>query len=286
MAEIIKGADVACSIKKELSALISDNRLSPCLLLVSVGDDDSNTAYIRGIRKTCSELGIELKETVFPMDIDQKDFDSEFTALNRDDSVDGILLLRPLPSHLEERHAADIIDPAKDIDCMSPYNWAMLAMGDPDGFYPCTAEAVIKICDHAGIDINGKKAVIIGRSKVIGRPAGLLFLSRNATVTWCHTRTKDIAQMCRGAEILVSACGQAELIGESIAKGIDPSCIAIDVGVNFKDGKMKGDFVFDEVARYASMITPVPGGVGAVTNTILAAHTVSAALKKNSGMNK
>ena len=280
MAEIIKGAAVASEIKKELSGLIEEYRLNPCLAVVRAGEDESSKAYEKGIKNTCNSLGIEVREIIFPEDISQDDIEKGFRKVNSDETVDGILLLRPLPEGLEDKPLTQIISPEKDVDCMSPANWAKLAMGETDGFYPCTAEAVIRICDFAGIDLNGKRAVIIGRSQVIGRPAGLMLLARNATITWCHSRTKDLAAMCRDAEILVSACGVAELIDETIAKGIAPGCAAIDVGVNFKDGKMCGDFDFDAVSKYAGIITPVPGGTGAVTNTVLASHVVYAALKK------
>ena len=281
MAEIIKGADVASDIKKELNLLIEKNLLKPCLAVVRAGEDESSIAYLRGIKKTCGSLGIDVKEIVFPENISQSDLENGFREIDSDKNIDGILLLRPLPKGLDDKPLTQIISPEKDVDCMSPANWAKLAMGDKDGFYPCTAEAVIRICDYAGIDLNGKRAVVIGRSQVIGRPVGLMLLARNATITWCHSRTRDLAAMCRDAEILVSACGVAELIDESIAEGIAPGCAVIDVGVNFKDGKMCGDFDFEAVSKYAGIITPVPGGTGAVTNTVLASHVVRAALRKS-----
>lgn len=279
MARIIKGADVAASLKEKLKTVIEADDIKPCLAVVQVGHDESNASYEKGIVKNCGAVGVTVKKYSFDENISQEDFIKEFLEINNDPAVHGILLFRPLPGQISEDAVAEIINPDKDVDCMSPANWAKLAMGDKNGYYPCTAEAVIKILDYANIELNGARAVVLGRSRVIGRPLGLMLLSRNATVTWCHSRTKNIPQMCTDAEILISACGVADMVGEEIACKIASGCAAVDVGINFVDGRMCGDFDFDAVCKHAGYVTPVPGGVGAVTSTIMVSHVVRAAFK-------
>lgn len=279
MSEIIKGSEVAAAIREKIQKDIAQFDLRPCLAVIRVGEKGSDLAYERGVRKTCENTGIELKVFAYPEDITQEEFEKEFSKVNSDPQVHGILLFKPLPAHLDEKVFNLLIDPEKDMDCMSPANWAKLALGDESGYCPCTAEAVIRILEHTGTAISGKKAVVIGRSQVIGKPLGLMLLARSATLTWCHSRTKDLAESCKDAQILVSACGVAGLVGEEIAREVSKDCVAIDVGMNFVDGKMCGDMAFDEVEPYVSMITPVPGGVGSVTNTVMASHVVRAAIK-------
>lgn len=279
MAEIIKGAAVAAALKEQMKNDIAAAGITPVLGIVRVGAKGSDLAYERGVRKTCESVGIDIKLLELPEDVTQAELEKEFAAFNLDPSVHGILLFRPLPSGLDETPLLQMIDPEKDMDCMSPANWAKLAMGDESGYFPCTAEAVIKICEFAGVEFNGANAVVLGRSQVIGKPLGLMLLARHASVSWCHSRTRDIPSRCIDADILISACGVPKLVGADIAKGVASGCTAIDVGMNFVDGQMCGDFAFDEVEPYVAGITPVPGGVGAVTNTIMATHVVRAALK-------
>ncbi|MBR3401668.1 MAG: bifunctional 5,10-methylenetetrahydrofolate dehydrogenase/5,10-methenyltetrahydrofolate cyclohydrolase [Parasporobacterium sp.] len=283
MATIIKGADAARKIKEDIRTAIDSYSLSPCMAIIRVGSKDSDIAYERGIRNNFDSLGIRLQIFEYPETICQEELEQEIIRINGDPDIHGILVFRPLPHDLDESRIASLIDPAKDMDCMCPASFARLVMQDPDGYAPCTAEAVIRLCEYAGVEFDGARAVVIGRSLVIGKPVGLLLLSRNATVTWCHSHTKDLARMCEDADILVSACGSAGLVTEEIAQHISPSCVAVDVGINFKDGKMCGDFDFEAVSRFAASITPVPGGVGAVTNTVLAAHVVRAACKAVTG---
>lgn len=279
MAEIIKGSEVAAAIREQIRSDIAENNVSPCLAVVRAGAKESDLAYERGIRKTCENTGIELKVFEYPENISQADFEKEFRKVNSDTSVHGILLFKPLPAHLDEQVFNDLIDPEKDMDCMSPVNWARLALGDESGYCPCTAEAVIRILEYTGTELTGKKAVVIGRSQVIGKPLALMLLKRNVTLTWCHSRTKDLQECCKDAEIIVSACGVAGLVGEDIARAAAEDFTAIDVGMNFRDGKMCGDMEFDKVEPFAGKITPVPGGVGSVTNTVMASHVVRAAIK-------
>ena len=283
MAEVIKGSEVAAHLKNRLKKIVDDECLTPRLGIVRVGHNDSDLAYERGIVKTCADTGIEVNIFEIPENISRMDFNDRLRDINNDDSLNGILLFRPLPDGLDADEAAEIISADKDMDCMCSENWAKLVMGRKDGYYPCTAESVIKICDFANVKYDGAKAVVIGRSQVIGKPVALMLLSKNATVTWCHSHTKDLADELKGANIIVSACGVAELIGSEMVSGISNDCIAIDVGINFKGNKMCGDFNFEQVSNHASKITPVPGGVGAVTNTVLASHVVRAAYKLKKG---
>ena len=283
MAEVIKGADVRGRLAENIRAKLKEIDAAPRLALIRIGEDPSDISYEKGIIKTCSGIGIETAVNTFPEGISQPELEDGFKKINEDPAVNGILLFRPLPKGLDDKPLSEMIDPEKDMDCMSPLNWGKLAMGDTDGYYPCTAEAIMKILSFAGVDLKGKSAVIFGVSPVVGRPLGLMLTARGASVTWIRSTTKDVEIKCKNADILVGCCGVAGRIGKEIACQASPSCIAIDAGINFKDGKMCGDFVFDEAEPYVSKITPVPGGVGAVTNTILAGHVARAAIKANTG---
>ena len=283
MAEVIKGSQVAAGIKEKIRKVIDECSIVPCLGIVRVGNNPSDLAYEKGVLKTCSDVGIKVDIFELPQDIAQEEFDSAFRKINDNKEIDGILLFRPLPKGLTDINVRQIIDPAKDVDCMSPMNWSRLIQGESGGFNPCTAESVIRILDYAGTEYDGAKAVIIGRSRIIGKPVGLMLLAKNTTITWCHTKTRDIAAECKDAEILISACGVKDLVNEEMVKGVAPGCIAADVGVVFEDGKMYGDFTFEDVCKYAAKVTPVPGGVGAVTNTVLAAHVTTAAYRARTG---
>ena len=279
MAEIIKGADVRARLAENIKEQLKDTGIKPRLALVRIGEDPSDTSYEKGIIKTCFSLGIETAVYALPTDTAQAELEAEFKKINEDPSVDGILLFRPLPEGLDDGPLSEIIDPLKDMDCMSPVNWGKLAMGSKDGFYPCTAEAIMKILEYAGVDLKGKSAVIFGVSSVVGRPLGLMMTAKGASVSWIRSTTKDVEAKCKNADILIGCCGVAGRIGKDIARQVNPDCVAIDAGINFKDGRMCGDFAFDEAEPYVSKITPVPGGVGAVTNTVLAEHAARAAVR-------
>ncbi|MCF0143432.1 MAG: bifunctional 5,10-methylenetetrahydrofolate dehydrogenase/5,10-methenyltetrahydrofolate cyclohydrolase [Parasporobacterium sp.] len=283
MAQIVKGADVAAQLKEQMKAKIEELQLSPCLAIVRVGAREDDLSYERGVKKTCDAVGIEARVYELPEDITQENLEAEFKKVNDDPTVSGILLFRPLPKHLNDEPLVNMINPDKDMDCMCPMNWAKLAMGDESGYQPCTAEAVIKICEYMGVNFAGANAVVMGRSQVIGRPVGLMLLSKHCSVSWCHSKTKDMAQKCEQADIIVAAVGRAGLVTGDMVKGVNPECVAVDVGMNFVDGHLTGDLNFDEVAEKVAQITPVPGGVGAVTNTIMASHIVRAAIKAKTG---
>lgn len=283
MAEVVKGADVKARLVEQMKAKIAQTGVTPCLGILRVGAKDSDLSYEKGVKKTCGDVGIEVKVFELPEDVSQEELEAQFKTINDDPTVNGILMFRPLPAHLNDQPLVEMINPEKDMDCMSPANWAKLAMGDDSGYFPCTAEAVIKICDYMGVKYEGANAVIIGHSLVVGRPVGYMMIARNASVSWCHVFTKDTIKRCEEADIIVCACGVPGLVKEAHVAKANPDCVAIDVGINFVDGKMCGDFAFDEVEKHVAKVTPVPGGVGAVTNSIMASHVVRAAVKQATG---
>jgi methylenetetrahydrofolate dehydrogenase (NADP+)/methenyltetrahydrofolate cyclohydrolase len=281
---IVKGAEVAAVMKEQMVKDIATlGGVKPTLGIVRVGANPSDLSYEKGVLKTADSVGIEVKVFEFDQNINQTEFEKEFKKINEDSSVHGILVFRPLPAQLDVTRINNMIDPEKDMDCMSPINWAKLAMGDNTGYNPCTPEAVIKILDHIGVDYQGKNVVIVGHSLVVGRPLGYLLIARDASVSWCHVFTKDTIKRCEDVDILISACGVPGLIKKEHVEKAGKDCIVVDVGINFVDGKMCGDVAFDEVAPLTGYITPVPGGVGGVTNVVMASHVVRAAVKAVKG---
>lgn len=240
-----------------------------------IGNRSDDLAYERGARKRMESVGVEMKITELPEDISQADFVKAFRKVNEDKTVHGIMLFRPLPKHLDESEIASIINPIKDVDCMSPVNIAKVFMGDEGVFAPCTAKAVMEMLAHYEVDLSGKNVAIVGRSMVIGKPLAMLMLKKNATVTVCHTRTVDLAEKCRRADVVVAAAGRAGMItGDMISRGT----VVVDVGINInEEGKLCGDVEFESVEPQASYISPVPGGVGGVTSSVLARHVIKAA---------
>jgi len=282
MAVTVKGADVALSIKDDIRLRLSDLKnkgMKPKLMMIGVGDDPANASYERGIVKVFNELEIENEKTVLDEHISQDDFDKAFTKINEDDSITGILVFRPLPNGLSTEFAAKTIKAYKDIDCMGYYSQAALAMGKKDGFGPCTAEAVVRFLDYEKIDLAFKNVVVIGRSVVVGRPLVSMLISRNATVTCCHTKTRDLTERITNADIVVTAAGSRGLLKGEMLKNASADVFCIDVGINMReDGKgICGDIDFESTEPVCKKITTVPGGVGSVTSTILAEHVLRGA---------
>ena len=282
MAEIVKGADVAAKLKeniKERLAKLRSNGRDAKLTILSVGDDPANASYERGIIKVFTALDIPHEKVVLEAGCSQEEFDSAFTKINEDPAVTGILVFRPLPKPLSVEFAAKTIDPNKDIDCMGYYNQASTAMGSKDCFYPCTAEAVLKFLEYENVDLAFKNVVVIGRSTVVGRPLVSMLISRNATVTCCHTKTADITDRISNADIVVTAAGSRALLKGDMLKNAKKDCFCIDVGINMReDGQgICGDIEFESVEPLVGKITTVPGGVGSVTSTLLAEHVVRGA---------
>ena len=277
--ELIKGAPVSAKIKEEVGEMLEKiNGPAPKLAIVRVGENPDDMSYERGAVKKMDAFGLRSQCYTFPADITDEDFKKEFTAINADTDVSGILLLRPLPKQICEKDIEAMIDPKKDLDGISPVNIAKVFSGDPTGFAPCTPEAVIEVLKAYNIPMEGKRAVIVGRSMVVGRPLSMLLLKENATVTICHTRTKDLPGTCQQAEILVAAAGKAKMLDDSY---VGENTTVIDVGINVdENGKLCGDVAADTLEEKSGKLTPVPGGVGAVTTAVLAKHLVQAALGK------
>lgn len=282
MGQIIKGKPVADAITAELVKdveALKAKGIEPKLKIVRVGAREDDLSYERGALNRMEKCGIKAEVLEFPVDICQADFVKELKAVNDDPSVHGILLFRPLPKQLDMEEIKFIVDPVKDIDCMNPLNAEKIFEGDKTGYPPCTSQACIEILDHYGIDMKGKRAAVVGRSMVVGKPLAMLLLDKNATVTICHSRTQDLPGVCRQAEVVIAAVGRAEMVtGDFISDG----AVVIDVGINVNsEGKLCGDVKFDDCVDKASMITPVPAGVGSVTTSVLAKHVVKACKQIN-----
>ncbi len=278
MSTVMMGTDVAKSMKEDLirrTETLKSQGILPMLCILRVGNRPDDLAYERGTKKRMELTGIGCRVVELPEEISQKEFEDAFRQVNEDPNVHGILLFRPLPSHLDEEPVKAMIDPRKDVDCMSAVNIAKVFAGDETGYAPCTAEAVMTMLDAYGIDPKGRRTVVVGRSMVIGKPAAMLLLKRHATVTVCHTRTEDLKGVCKEAQILVAAAGKAKMIsGDMVGEG----AVVIDVGINVdEEGNLCGDVDFEEASRKASYISPVPKGVGSVTTSVLAGHVLRAA---------
>ena len=276
---VLKGAEVSAKIKEEVQAALA-NRAgeAPKLAIVRVGENPDDMSYERGATKKMENFGLRVQSYVYPADISDAEFKAEFTKINEDSDVTGILLLRPLPKQICEKDIEQMINPKKDLDGISPVNIAKVFAGDNSGFAPCTAEAVIEVLKAAEIPMTGKRVTIVGRSMVVGRPLSMLMLKENATVTICHTKTEDLKAVCQEADILVAAAGKAKMLDASFLK---EGAVLIDVGINVdENGKLCGDVLWDGLEEKASAATPAPGGVGAVTTAVLAKHLAQAACRK------
>lgn len=274
--ETLKGLPVANAINERITdAMKSWTGRVPHLAIIRVGERPDDMSYERGATKKMEKVGFDCTSYTFPADIDNDTFQKEFDKINEDDNIDGILLLRPLPKHLDEQAVVNRINPNKDLDGISPVNMAKVYAGDETGFAPCTAEAVIEMLDYAGVDLKGKRVAVVGRSLVIGKPVAMLLMRKNATITVCHTKTIDMPGTCKNAEVIVAAAGVAKMIDSSyVADG----AVVIDVGINVdEEGNLCGDVNFDDISGVASVATPVPGGVGSVTTSVLAKHLLAAA---------
>lgn len=274
--ELLKGAPVSAAIREWAAEEIKQLQGSvPKLAIIRVGEKPDDMSYERSAVKKMEAFGLRVQTFVFPKDISDEEFKEAFQKINKDPAVTGILLLRPLPGQIKEKEIEAMIDPKKDLDGISPVNIAKVFSGDPSGFAPCTAEAVIEILKANNISIEGKRAAVIGRSMVIGKPLSMLLLKENATVTICHTRTKELPEICRQAEILVAAAGKAGMVEES---WVSDGAVVIDVGINVdENGKLCGDVDQASMESRNLLLTPVPGGVGAVTTAVLAKHLIQAA---------
>ena len=265
-------------IKEEADVLI-DKGINPSLAIVRVGNKEDDIAYERGILKNCEKVNIKGEVYEIPEDVTIEDFIKLLELLNKNSTIHGILIFRPLPKHLDENKIKHLINPDKDIDCMNPLNLAKVFEGVCSGFSPCTPAAVMEIIKRFKINLVGKKTVVIGRSMVVGKPLSMKPLKKNATVTICHSKTANLQSVSSDADILVAAIGKAKFVTGEFIK---PGTVVIDVGINVdEEGKLCGDVDFETASKKASLITPVPGGVGSVTTAILLKHVLLAAKNNN-----
>lgn len=272
----LQGAEISAKLKIQVQELLDRLGRIPTLAIIRVGESPDDISYERGAMKKMKAFGLSAKRYVFSEAIEDQEFKTEFERINGDPEIDGILVMRPLPPQIMQEDIDRMIDPLKDLDGISPVNIAKVFGGDSTGFAPCTAEAVMNMLKLNNIGLAGKRAVVVGRSMVVGRPLAMLLLQENATVTVCHTRTVDLAEICCRAEILVTAAGSARFINRThVAKG----AVVIDVGINVdENGHLCGDVDFMDISGVAGKATPVPGGIGAVTTAVLARRLVCAAL--------
>lgn len=282
MAEIISGKIVSQKLRSEIKTEVIDFKAqtgrAPGLAVIVVGSDPASAVYVRNKHKACLDVGIESYQIEYPEDVSEDELLSKISELNLDKKVDGILVQLPLPAHINEEKVINTILPKKDVDAFHPINVGKITIGNYS-LLPCTPAGIISLLDHYNVEISGKRCVVIGRSNIVGKPMALLLTERHGTVTLCHSRTKDLSDICREADIIVVAIGRAEFLKADMVKH---GAVIIDVGINrTADGKLVGDVAFDEVSEVASMITPVPGGVGPMTITTLLKNTLIAAKMNN-----
>ena len=280
MAILLKGQAVVDALNEKLTAEIKKLKakdIHPTIGIIRVGERTDDVAYERGAMKRAEKIGILVKKYLFPEHATQGEILAAIEQINQDCLVHGVLIFRPLPEHLDDAAIRRALLPSKDVDGVTDGSMAGVYSGTDLGFPPCTPTACMEILDYYGIDVTGKKAVVIGRSLVVGKPAALMLMKKNATVTICHTKTVDMVSICKNADILMVATGKAKSIG---AEYCHSEQIVIDVGINLdEDGKLCGDVDFDAVEPFVKAITPVPGGVGTVTTSLLMKHVVEAAKK-------
>ncbi|MBQ6654410.1 MAG: bifunctional 5,10-methylenetetrahydrofolate dehydrogenase/5,10-methenyltetrahydrofolate cyclohydrolase [Erysipelotrichaceae bacterium] len=279
MANILYGAPVGQAINEKTVQIVSrlaEKRIIPTLATIRIGAKDDDVAYEKNAVKRCETLGMKVITTVLEETVEAQTFYDTLSGLNADPAVHGILMFRPLPGHIDEEKARNLISPEKDLDGGSDLSLASLLTGKGAGFAPATAQAVMDILDYYQIPVKGANVAVLGRSLVIGKPVALLLLNRNATVTICHTRTVNTEEVCRNSDIIVSATGQIESFGRAY---FHAGQTVIDVGIKYSEEKQRicGDIIFDEVEPRVDNITPVPKGVGSVTTAVLANHLALAA---------
>ena len=287
MAKLLLGKEVTDALNANLqtrTAALREKGIVPTLGIIRVGADPSDLSYEKGATKRAELVGVEVKKFELPADATKADVLAVIDQVNADDSIHGVLMFRPLPKHLkaDQNEICNRLDPRKDMDCMTHMSNAGVFEGQALGYAPCTPAACMEILDYYGIDCKGKNAVVIGRSLVVGKPAAMMLMAKNATVTICHTKTVNTAEICRNADIIVSAAGVLNSLTKDFVR---PGQVVIDVSMNWNPekitakgkGGMSGDCVFEEVEPIVDAITPVPGGVGAVTTSVLMKHVVEAA---------
>ena len=281
MPNIIDGKAIAATIRGEIAEKVKELKaqkgIVPGLAVIIVGEDPASKVYVRNTHRACEEVGFASFGYELPAQTTEEELLALVDKLNRDDAVHGILVQLPLPKHLDEEKILLAIDPAKDVDAFHPYNVGKIMIGNYD-FLPCTPAGVMELLRRSNVEISGKECVVVGRSNIVGKPQAMLLLQANGTVTICHSRTKDLREVCRRADILIAAIGKPEFFDASYVK---EGAVVIDVGINRRaDGKLCGDVNYADVAPHTSYITPVPGGVGPMTIAMLMQNTLTAAMKR------
>ncbi|WP_040197736.1 bifunctional methylenetetrahydrofolate dehydrogenase/methenyltetrahydrofolate cyclohydrolase FolD [Candidatus Soleaferrea massiliensis] len=279
-AKIINGKEISAKVRAQLAEevrkLEEEQGTTPGLAVVIVGDDPASRVYVNNKKKDCAEVGIYSEEYALPAETTQEELIALIDKLNSKTDIDGILVQLPLPKHLDEKAVIERISPDKDVDAFHAQNVGKIMIGDYK-FLPCTPAGVMELIRECGIDVCGKECVVIGRSNIVGKPMAMLLLHSNGTVTICHSRTKDLKEVCRRADILVVAIGRANFVTADMVK---EGAVVIDVGMNrLEDGKLCGDVDFEAVKEVAGHITPVPGGVGPMTRLMLLKNTIAAAAR-------
>jgi methylenetetrahydrofolate dehydrogenase (NADP+)/methenyltetrahydrofolate cyclohydrolase len=276
-ARVIDGKAVSAAVRERVREGVAEyerrSGRTPGLATVIVGDDPASEIYVRNKHRASEEAGMRSIHHGLDGETSEAELLELVAALGADDEVDGILVQLPVPAHIDPEAVVSAIDPAKDVDGLTPVNAGLLSAGRP-GLVPCTPAGVVELLDHEGVDLSGAEAVVVGRSQLVGRPLANLLLTRDATVTVCHSRTRDLAETCRRADVLVAAVGVPRLIG---ADAVKPGAVVIDVGMNRTDDGLAGDVEFEAVSEVAAAITPVPGGVGPMTIAMLMVNTLAAA---------
>lgn len=279
MATILSGKEVSAKIKERMKTEVNELKakgLTPGLAVIIVGDDPASKVYVGRKEAMCAELGIYSEKYALPADTTQEDLTALVKRLNNEPSIHGILVQLPLPAHLDEKAIINTISPEKDVDAFHPVNVGKIMIGDYD-FVPCTPAGIMELIAESGVEIEGKRCVVIGRSNIVGKPMSMLLLHKNGTVTTCHSKTVNIKEITASADILVAAVGRAGFVTADMVKS---GAVVIDVGMNrLKDGRLVGDVDFESVAKVARAITPVPGGVGPMTISMLMKNTLTAAKK-------
>ena len=264
-------ADAALQVEE-----LKKKGIEPKLAVVRVGEREDDLSYERGLLKRFDAVGALVESVVFPVDVTQEELEAGIKKLNEDDKVHGILVFRPLPKHLDEEVIKEMVTEMKDVDCMGSANTAHVFAQDGKGHAPCTPQAVIEMLDFYGYDLIGKKAVVVGRSMVVGKPLAQMLLKKNATVTICHTKTADLRAEVKAADFVFACAGVAKMLDASY---ISEGQVVIDVGINVMDGKLCGDVDYESVSEIAAAATPVPGGVGTVTTSVLLKHVLVSAMQ-------
>ncbi len=281
MAKQLLGKEVTAALNERIKADVAkleEKGVKPTLGIIRVGERPDDLSYERGATKRCETLGVACKKYLLPEDVSQEELMKTIDEVNHDDRIHGVLIFRPLPKHIDDAAVVAALAPEKDVDGITDGSMVGVFTSTPKGFPPCTPQACMEILDHYQIDCKGKKAVVVGRSLVVGKPAAMMLLKKNATVSICHTKTVDMPSVVKEAEIVIVAAGRAGVVDDTY---LSPGQVVIDVGINVnEEGKLCGDVAYDKAEPIVEAITPVPGGVGSVTTSVLVGHVVEAAMRK------